>query len=374
MEDRGADDALASAERAVEDAPGDPGALLALAKLLRERGDFDASLAAFDEAARRAMTLGPPGDGTVRAEAIFGRGLVLSEQERWPDALAAFEQTATLVTPGASLAAALCQAYCLAGKLDEALPWRRRTLALRDAAARCAPSDRVASARPGAFDPGARKRNIVAYCLFGTDRYYHECAVTIARTTPASFPEFTARFYCAADVPRAVLEALRAARAQVVIADEGETHAGSAFSGTLWRFLAFDDPGVDVVLCRDVDSPILPRERAAIDLWLTRDEPFYCLRDHPVHAELLLAGMWGGFTRVLPPLTETALRHSHRDATKFADQRFLRSWVWPRIKHALLQIDSFASLEGSIDFPPTFRKVGRQHVGMSWTRKQILGA
>jgi hypothetical protein len=51
---------------------------------------------------------------------------------------------------------------------------------------------------------------------------------------------------------------------------------------------------------RDVDSPILPRERAGIDLWLASDAPFYCLRDNPIHAEPMLAGMWGGFTGLLP--------------------------------------------------------------------------
>jgi hypothetical protein len=145
----------------------------------------------------------------------------------------------------------------------------------------------------------------------------------------------------------------------------------SPFAGLFWRFLAFDDPNVHLVLVRDVDSPILPRERAGIDLWLASDAPFYCLRDNPIHAEPMLAGMWGGFTGLLPKIEPLAIRYARWDHSKFVDQRFLRQVIWPRIRAATLSIDSYNSLGTSVDFPEGFPKFGRLHVGMSWTQNKF---
>jgi hypothetical protein len=62
------------------------------------------------------------------------------------------------------------------------------------------------------------------------------------------FPEFTARFYCAPDVPRWVLQTLTAAEAHVIMTTARGSAPTSPFAGLFWRFLAFDDPNVDVVL------------------------------------------------------------------------------------------------------------------------------
>lgn len=60
--------------------------------------------------------------------------------------------------------------------------------------------------------------------------------------------------------------------------------------GTLWRFVAFADPLVDVALSRDLDSYLLPREEAAVREWLTSSLAFHLMRDHPSHNGFILAG------------------------------------------------------------------------------------
>src|SRR5262249_35448750 len=324
----------------------------------------------FNETARRADV---EGNRALAADVKFQLGILYSDGGDWASAYGEFEAVVEATTTDADQFAAICEALCRLNRLHEALVWRRRTLEIRDREAMCDESDIIPRMRRKIFDPSATKRNIVSYSLFGADPYYHQCAITIARTTPVMFPEFTTRIHCAPDVPRSVLQALAAAEAQVLITDRAEKAPASPFAGLFWRFLPFDDLDVDVVLVRDVDSPILPRERAGIDLWLAGDAPFYCLRDHPIHAEPMLAGMWGGFTGLLPEIAPLALRYALSDHSKFVDQRFLRQVIWPRIRGATLSIDSYNSLGTSVDFPKEFPKYGRLNVGMSWSRKQILG-
>jgi hypothetical protein len=364
--------ALEIIDAALVEDPGDVAALLMRVKTLRVAGRYEETAV---EIERAAPTIMAAENRQAHAELTFERGYVLREMGRFDLALNCFVGAAEVSAPNVDYYCAICDTLCRMNRNEEAVEWRHKILRMRDAEVSCAPQDVITAERPKPFDATRPERNIVSYCLFGGDPYYHECAITNARVTPVMFPEFTARFYCAPDLPTKVLKALKAARAQVLVSGHREGENTSPMAGTFWRFLTFDDPSVDVVLCRDVDSPILPRERAAIDMWLTGSAPLYCLRDHPVHAELILAGLWGGFTGVLPPLGPMASEFIKTDHSRFADQRFLRTLIWPRVRdHAILSIDSIASLDGSVDFPEGCPpNQGRQHVGDSWSRSQILG-
>jgi hypothetical protein len=365
------DDAIAVAEALLHADPDDSVARLYRGMAFLAKGQFEDAIADFDETARMAEA---EENVELTANAAYWRGVAHARKEDWTLALPAFEAAAKAVPPNGDLCAALCETLCRLNRFEEALVWRRRAIEIRDRNATCDQSKVVSGKRPKVFDPSARKRNIVSYSLFGADRYYHQCAITVARMTLNFFPEFTARFYCAPDIPRYVRNALAAAEAEVLMVGSLKGAPESPFAGIFWRFLAFDDPNVDVVLVRDVDSPILRRERAGIDLWLSSNAPFYCLRDSPIHAEPMLAGMWGGFTGLLPKIGPLCYQYAVSDHSRFADQRFLREVIWPRIRDATLSIDSDNALGTSVDFPDGFPKSGALHVGMGWTRQQILGA
>jgi len=362
--------ALELAESAAAAERSNPAVRLHRGMAYRAAGRYADAIAELEETERLA---GADGDAALLHRAIFQRGVALSLDGDWEAALNAFVSVADTSTPGAELCAAICESLCRLGRREDALAWRQRAIRIRDQEAHCEESAVVPRQRPRPFDPAAAGSNVVAYSLFGSDPYYHECAITVARTTPASFPEFVARFYCAADLPNQVLRALRAAGAEVDIVAPRQAGRESPFAGVLWRFLAFDDARVNVVLVRDVDSPVLPRERAAIDLWLAGDAPFYGMRDNAIHAEPLLAGMWGGFTGLLPTLGPMLARFARSDHSKFVDQRFLRRVIWPRIRGATLSIDDDDALGTSVPFPAQFPRRGRAHVGMSWTRAQMPG-
>jgi hypothetical protein len=140
------------------------------------------------------------------------------------------------------------------------------------------------------------------------------------------------------------------------------------WSGLFWRFLAFDDPNVSVVMIRDVDSPFTVRERLVVDDWLTSRFPFHVIRDHYNHTEPMMAGLWGGWTGLLPPLGQLVKEFQGKVKDRYADQEFLRLNVWPRIRTATLAHDRFSKL-GETRPPPPHPTEAYTHIGMAWPRR-----
>lgn len=193
---------------------------------------------------------------------------------------------------------------------------------------------------PPKFDAKNRSKNIISYSLFGDNPYYQDCAVAAAAAAMAIFPEWTCRFYCGTTIPKACVERLQSWRAQVALVD----HDGAGWRGLFWRFLAFDDPKAQHIMVRDVDSPPTIRERQAVDEWLASDLPFHVIRDHPNHLEPMMAGMWGGQTGTLPPMSGMIDEFMKDAETRFADQQFLRLAIWPRVRETVLVHDRYFEL------------------------------
>lgn len=71
--------------------------------------------------------------------------------------------------------------------------------------------------------------------------------------------------------------------------------------GKIWRFLPIGDPSVDVMLSRDLDSPLTRREFQAVDQWLQSNRSWHVMRDHPNHVAPMM-----GKSRVVPLSTNCA--------------------------------------------------------------------
>ncbi|QCG88434.1 tetratricopeptide repeat protein [Azospirillum sp. TSH100] len=212
--------------------------------------------------------------------------------------------------------------------------------------------------RPAA--PERRTRDIVAFSLWGAAEIYGRGAVENARLVPSVYPGWTCRIYHDDSVPPAVLAELDALGAERVPMPPGS----GPVTGLYWRFLASDDPTVRRFVCRDCDSRVGPRERAAVEAWITSGKSFHVMRDHALHSEVMLAGMWGGLAGLLPPLEPLIGRFSSEEADRWQDQRFLRSHVWPLIAEDCLIHDSHQPGHG-LPFPdhpgdPADHAVGRR--------------
>jgi tetratricopeptide (TPR) repeat protein len=230
--------------------------------------------------------------------------------------------------------------------------------------AECALSERWLDPVP-AFVPNDAdhpERNVICFTLWGNDPKYTYNAVLNARLVPKIYPGWRARFYVDASVPPEIIEALLKYDARVIHVEADERTHLKLF----WRFLATDDPQVERFLCRDCDSLVNPREKAAVDEWLASGKRFHVMRDHPEHAELIMAGMWGGVAGLLPKLSEQAVTYyeKHQQKWRWVDQDFLRDRIWPLIVDDCLVHDAYYQMGEDIrPFPAGSELAPGEHVG-----------
>ncbi|MEH7827931.1 tetratricopeptide repeat protein [Gemmobacter denitrificans] len=209
------------------------------------------------------------------------------------------------------------------------------------------------------FDPDRRSRNIIAFSLWGDRPEYVTGAIINAQIAPHLYVGWTARFYCDTSVPADAREALSAHGAQVILMDRPD----DARLRPMWRFLASDDPGVNVFLCRDADSRLNAKELLAVQDWLFSRKRFHVMRDHLYHMELMLAGMWGGVAGVLPDIRTTLAAAPRYFDNRFADQAFLADMVWPLIRPDACIHDTHYRFPDAGPFPPGYDLPGQIHVG-----------
>jgi tetratricopeptide (TPR) repeat protein len=209
------------------------------------------------------------------------------------------------------------------------------------------------------FDPENPRRNVIAFSLWGDRPEYVSGAIVNAQIAPHLYPGWTVRFYCDTSVPADARAGLELYGAQVVLMDRPE-HARIR---PMWRFLASDDPTVNVFLCRDADSRLNAREVLAVQDWLRSGKRFHIMRDHIYHMELVLAGMWGGMAGVLPHLTDWLARGAQYFDSRWGDQAFLADMVWPLIRNDLCVHDSWYRFPEGKSFPPGIDLPGQVHVG-----------
>jgi hypothetical protein len=101
----------------------------------------------------------------------------------------------------------------------------------------------------------------------------------------------------------------------------------------------------------------------AVNAWLASDRWFHVMRDWWTHTDVMLAGMWGGVSGVLPPLTEM-LEHYRSPSfeTPNIDQWFLRDQVWAYVRQSCLVHDRCFSPPGANPWPIAAPQ-GIDHVG-----------
>lgn len=209
------------------------------------------------------------------------------------------------------------------------------------------------------FDPERRGRNIIAFSLWGAQPEYVTGALINAQIAQHLYVGWTPRFYCDGSVPQDARDALAAYGAQVVMMTGPE----DAAIRPMWRFLAADDPEINVFLCRDTDSRLNAKELLAVSDWLGSGRRFHVMRDHIYHHELILAGMWGGMAGVLPNMRDWLASASQYFNNKFGDQAFLADMIWPLIYQDCKIHDSHYRFPNAGPFPEGYDLPGAIHVG-----------
>ena len=315
-----------------------------------------------DEAARHLSAARELGT-TAEIEIAFGRRL--RTDQLFGAALTCFQAAVELDPKNFDAHALVAMTYESLGDFELATKYGQVCLENADREACQQPIDPLPLPDEGAdFDPRNRARNIIAFSLFGKNSYYYESAIASASIALAIFPEWQCRFYCGPDVPKSLMNSLIRLRAQVATSG---TISSDDWSGLFWRFLTFDDPNVDFVMVRDVDSPFTVRERFAVEDWLASGFPFHVIRDHRKHVEPMMAGLWGGRTGVLPPLMPILSKFLPTVQGRYGDQHFLRRHIWPLIRDITLAHDRYYTLRNSRR-PPEHPTQDLNHIGFCLPR------
>lgn len=308
-----------------------------------------------------------------------GLGNTLKQMRRFEQAIAPF-RTALALKDNPLTRNPLIASLWQTGRIDEAQREGAYNLRLKDRLAletfAHSPYSgyRLATGGRG-FDPQRRERNIIAFSLWGDKPEYVTGALVNAQIAPYLYIGWTARFYCDSSVPADARALLKGYGAQVVMMDKPQ----DARIRTMWRFLASDDPEVNVFICRDADSRLNPKELLAVTDWLRSGRHFHVMRDHIYHHELILAGMWGGTAGVLPNLRQWLSNMPAYFDSPFGDQAFLKDMVWPLIRNDVQVHDTYYGFPEGKPFPAGFELPSSMHVGgcrkqmPHWTRFPYSG-
>ena len=199
---------------------------------------------------------------------------------------------------------------------------------------------------------------LLSFSLYGSDPIYCRGAIRNAELAPELYPGWRVRFAVDASVPADVLAHLRALGAEIVTI---HTSLGPEY-GKFWRFLVAADPAIERFACRDADSRLNVREKAAVDEWIASGLPFHLMRDSAHHDRRMLGGMWGGVGGLLPDIAALVDGWGHYERWGDSD-RFLSEVVWPRIRDRALCHDSVGHFGDGRPFPPHPPLAGTCYVG-----------
>lgn len=170
-------------------------------------------------------------------------------------------------------------------------------------------------------------KRIISFSLFGNNSKYIEPAVLNTQLAPVLFPGWTCRFYVDDSVSAEAIQRFRNNGAEVIKVGAPLDN----WPGTMWRFLAINDPEAEYVIFRDADSIICYRDAAAVSEWIKSGTLFHTIRDSGSHTALILAGMWGAKAGAVPDMQERIQNFVDKGypSRHFADQDFLEKNCGP---------------------------------------------
>jgi hypothetical protein len=187
---------------------------------------------------------------------------------------------------------------------------------------------------------------ILSFSLYGAHPLYCRGIVRNAELAPRIYPGWVMRVAVDRSVPTDVLAELRARGCEIV---EMRKSLGPEY-GKFWRFLVAADPAVERFVCRDADSRLNVREKAAVDAWIASGRPFHLMRDSIHHDRRMMGGMWGGVGGILVDI-EAQMDAWGRYERWGDSDRFLSDVVWPLVRDRCLCHESRPHFGDGMPFP-----------------------
>ena len=196
-------------------------------------------------------------------------------------------------------------------------------------------------------------KKVISFCLWEQDKetrrdqphieQYYIGAILNADIAKKYWEDWICRYYIdSSTVPESLITELKSRdNVEVVLFENNE-----GYFSTLWRFYAIGDD-LDYVICRDVDSRLNVRDKAAVDEWISSNEDFHIMRDHCQHTRPIAAGMFGAKGGVLPNMSElinmARVKSKQQNQHNWfgIDQLFLEKIIYPYVKKRSLIHDEW---------------------------------
>lgn len=173
-------------------------------------------------------------------------------------------------------------------------------------------------------------KKIISFSLYGCDPKYTYGAICNAEIAKIIYPDWICRFYYGSSVPSNIIDRLsKYDNVELVHMIED-----NKISYMTWRFLAYDDSDVEIILSRDTDSRLSFREKKLVDLFISSNYVFHDIRDHYLHMHIM-GGMWGMKKGAISSMVDL-LKSSSVGTCYGEDQNFMFLVVGPLLKGNIL--------------------------------------
>ena len=146
------------------------------------------------------------------------------------------------------------------------------------------------------------------------------------------YPDWKCRFYVDDSVDKGIIRSILLAGGDVFKITENR----GPFLGAFWRFMASDDPDIDIFISRDCDSRLSNREKVCVDEWINSNKYIHTMHDNRGHISVpMLGGMWGAKKGCIENMTDKIVKWGMYNGynSKEVDQSFLRDIIWPNVKN-----------------------------------------
>ena len=327
----------------------DPDAFIQPAFYYFQLDRFDEAVAVLD----RAVALFPN-----HPMVLLSLGSAHNRAHRHAEALPYLERFLALGLSDASAFDALASSHSYAGDLIKAKLFGTMALAEKDKAV----ADRFGSPKLNLKVKPGKKRQVIAFTLFGSNPRYLRGALQNILVAKQIYPDWACRFYVDDSVDEACLQAMEAEGAEIIRDESSDRDLRHLLTR---RFLVADDPKVGRFMVRDCDSVVNRREAAAVAEWIDSGLPFHAMRDWWTHTDPMLAGLWDGIAGVFPGMkTHLDSFIGEKPLSTNWDQYFLRDQVWPAVRDHVMVHDRCYPAHRAQPFP-TPTPPGREHVGQN---------
>jgi len=201
-------------------------------------------------------------------------------------------------------------------------------------------------------------KKVISFSLWGDSPFYNVGALKNVELAKKYYEDWICRFYIDSSTPKDIVKQLESNdNVETIMMDTLDNNCNNM----LWRIYPISDPDVDVMISRDADCRITEREAFAVNEWILSEKTIHIMRDHPMHTEPMMGGMWGCRTKQLflkikheinasddidmkniidlwMQKAETEIFHGQEC---YVDQKFLREFIYKLFWNDSLIHDSF---------------------------------